>query len=276
MKRKKIVRLTLIVGLFLSAIYISRLYIKAKVEEMTFELFEEDQEQIHFAKKSGIQRVSFDSKGSTLYANWSVHGESSPSIFILHGNGETLSDWVETQVFLDGLGYNTFVFDYSGFGSSEGVPTVETLDVDTKNAWSKFCDLSSNSSPRIAFGHSLGAAVLLGSVNTYSKVPDNLIIHAPFSSAREIAVHLGTADESWAWILPDMWNNVENIHNIPTKNICIVHSKSDEITPYKMSVKISEQNKDANLLLIDGYNHNSLYKSPNRKFWNEVLSCKRN
>jgi uncharacterized protein len=276
MKRKKIFRIAVIVGILLSAIYLSSVYIKAKVEEMTFELFEEDKEKIEFAKKESIQRIAFNSKGNTLYADWSNHSKSSPSVFILHGNGETLSDWVETQVFLKELGYNTFVFDYSGFGSSQGKPTVETLDEDAKNAWTKFCDLSGESSSRVAFGHSLGSAVLLGSVNTYPTIPDNLIIHAPFSSAREIAVHLGAADRSWAWILPDMWNNVENIQIIPTTNICIVHSKSDEITPYKMSVKISELNKDVNLLLLDGYNHNSLYESANRTFWNEVLNCKGN
>ncbi|NOR87525.1 MAG: alpha/beta fold hydrolase [Bacteroidales bacterium] len=276
MKRNKIFRLAVIVGILLSAIYLLRIYIKAKVEEMTFELFEEDEKQIEFAKKESIQRIAFNSNGNTLYANWANHDESSPSVFILHGNGETLSDWVETQVFLKKLGYNTFVFDYSGFGSSQGIPTVETLDEDAKNAWMKFCDLSNESSSRVAFGHSLGSAILLGSVNTYPMIPDNLIIHAPFSSAREIAIHLGTADRRWAWILPDMWNNVENIQNIPITNICIIHSKSDEITPYKMSVKISEQNKDVNLLLLDGYNHNSLYESVNRTFWNEVFNCKRN
>jgi hypothetical protein len=37
-----------------------------------------------------------------------------------------------------------------------------------------------------------------------------------------------------------MWNNTENIQDLPTTKICIVHSKSDEITPYRMSLKISE------------------------------------
>ena len=276
MKRKRKIRLALVLGALVSSIYFGRLYIKHKVEEMTFELYDEDKELINLAAKEEIQRISFNSDGNIIYANWALNRESSPSIFILHGNGETLSNWVETQVFLRELGYNSFVFDYSGFGSSEGVPTVETLDNDAKNAWDKFCELSSESNSRIAFGHSLGSAVLLGSVNTYSSVPDNLIIHAPFSSAREIAIHLGTADKSWAWILPDMWNNVKNIQDLPTTNICIVHSKSDEITPHKMSEQISEQNKDAHLLLLDGHHHNSLYESPDVNFWNKVLNCKKN
>ncbi|MCH2229201.1 MAG: alpha/beta hydrolase [Crocinitomicaceae bacterium] len=276
MKKKTIIRLIIIVGVLISAFYISRIYIKAKIEEMTFELFDEDQESIKLAKDSGIQRVSFDSNGNTLYANWSVKDESYPSIFIVHGNGETLSDYVLTQLFLAESGYNTFVFDFSGFGSSEGVPTVEKLDEDAKNAWSKFCELSSKSSQQIAFGHSLGCAILLSSVNTYSTVPDDIIIHAPFSSAKEIAVHIGNADESWAWILPDVWNNLENIQTIPTNNICVVHSVLDQVTPYKMSAEIAAQNKNSKLLLIDGYQHNSLYEPKKRKFWSEVLDYKRN
>jgi fermentation-respiration switch protein FrsA (DUF1100 family) len=276
MKRRTIIRLTVILSILISGIYIARLYIKHKVEEMTFEVYVENKEQIELAKKEEIQKIGFKSEGKTIYANWSLHSEVSPSIFILHGNGETLSNWVETQVFLRDLGYNSFVFDYTGFGSSEGVPSVETLDDNAKDAWSKFCELSNETSSRIAFGHSLGSAVLLGSVNTYSSAPDNLIIHAPFSSAREIAVHLGTADRSWAWILPDMWNNTENIQNLPTTKICIVHSKSDEITPYRMSLQISELNKDVNLLLLNGYSYNSLYESPNAIFWNTVLNCEKN
>jgi hypothetical protein len=86
------------------------------------------------------------------------------------------------------------VFDYSGFGSSTGVPLVETLNGNAKDAWDKLYELITKSENRIAFGYSLGSAVLLGSVNEYSSVPNTIIVHAPFSSAREIAIELGTAD----------------------------------------------------------------------------------
>jgi hypothetical protein len=73
------------------------------------------------------QRIKIDLMDHVLYANWFSAGSTAPAFFILHGNGEMLSDWRSLQGYLLKKGYSSFVFDYSGFGSSNGIPTFEGL-----------------------------------------------------------------------------------------------------------------------------------------------------
>jgi len=266
-----VIILSIIIALVLIIIYV-RNAIKQKVEKSTIELNPENPEKTLLANENGIERLEIKSGKNKIFANWLGHRQNSDSIIIFHGNGESLSDWIETQLLLNELGYNSFVFDYAGFGSSTGTPSIEILNQNAISAWSTFYKVSNRNNSRIAVGHSLGAAVLLGSVNSFQTSPDKLIIHAPFSSAREIAVHFGTAKKQLVWIMPDVWNNKRNIKKIKNLSPHIVHSKSDKKVPYTMSEDIIKCNPGANLLLIEGFEHNDIYEDPKKDLWAHILS----
>lgn len=257
---------------FIGSIYFIRKYIKRKVESATIELNPELEEKIHLANKKGLLRLEIESGKHNLWAHWLENDKESPSIIIYHGNGESLSDWVETQLLLLELGYNSLVFDYAGFGSSEGKPTVDVLNQNAISAWNYFCEISNLNSSRIVLGHSLGAAILLGSVNRFNPMPDKIIIHAPFSTAREIAVHFGSAKKSWVWMMPNVWNNKKNVKKISKRiPIDIFHSKADQKIPFTMSQKISSCNGSARLHLMDDFGHNAVYEDPQIEFWKKIL-----
>jgi pimeloyl-ACP methyl ester carboxylesterase len=262
-----------VVVILISSVFFIRRYIKRKVESGTIELNPELEEKIKLAEQKGIQRLEINSGKQKLFANWLENGEGSPSIIIYHGNGESLSDWIDTQILLNGLGYNSFVFDYTGFGSSKGIPSVGILNQNALAAWSYFCELSNSDSPRIAIGHSLGAAILLGSVSQFTPDPDKLIVHAPFSTAREIAVHFGSAKKSWVWMMPDVWNNNKSIKRLANRiSIDIFHSRADQKIPYIMSEKLATESRAVNLCLLEEYGHNVVYENPQIAFWKKILS----
>jgi len=262
-----------IVVVFVISIYLIRKYIKRKVESGTIELNPEVEGITLLAKEKGILRLEIQSGKHKLWANWLENGKDSPSIIIFHGNGESLSDWVETQLLLLELGFNSFVFDYTGFGSSEGKPSVDILNQNAISAWNYFCKISNANSSRIAVGHSLGAAILLGSVSRFNPKPDKIIIHAPFSTAREIAVHFGSAKKSWVWMMPDVWNNKKNVKKISNHiPIDIFHSKADQKIPFTMSEKITSHNGSAKLHLINNFGHNAVYEDPQIEFWKKILN----
>ena len=239
---------------FVISIYLIRKYIKRKVESGTIELNPEVEGKTLLAKEKGILRLEIQSGKHKLWANWLENSKDSLSIIIFHGNGESLSDWVETQLLLLELGFNSFVFDYTG------------------SAWNCFCEISNANSSRIALGHSLGAAILLGSVSRFNPKPDRLIVHAPFSTAREIAVHFGSAKKSWVWMMPDVWNNKKNVKKISNHiPIDIFHSKADQKIPFTMSKKISSHNGSAKLHLINNFGHNAVYEDPQIEFWKKIL-----
>src|SRR4051812_23449973 len=49
--------------------------------------------------------------------------KTAPALLIFHGNGESISNWVSALSLLQREGITTMVFDYSGFGDSDGPPT---------------------------------------------------------------------------------------------------------------------------------------------------------
>ncbi len=256
----------------LISVYFLRQYIKRKVESGTIELNKEVEEKTRLAERKGIKRLIIGAGNYKMYANWKENGKDSPSIIIYHGNGESLSDWVDTQILLNELGYNSFVFDYSGFGSSRGKPSVGILNQNAIAAWKYFCTISNSDAPKIAIGHSLGAAVLLEAVSRFTPAPDKLIVHAPFSTAREIAVHFGSAKKSWVWIMPDIWNNKKCIKRLSNRiSIDIFHSKADQKIPFAMSMMIAKHNKSVNLHLMEEYGHNAIYEDPEAGFWKKIL-----
>jgi fermentation-respiration switch protein FrsA (DUF1100 family) len=210
-----------------------------------------------------------------MFAYWKENGKTSPSIIIYHGNGESLSDWVDTQILLNEMGYNSFVFDYTGFGSSKGKPSVDVLNQNAIAAWAYFCKISNSETPKIAIGHSLGAAILLGSIPLLTPSPDSLVLHAPFSTAREIAVHFGSAKKSWVWMMPDVWNNKRNIKKVRKISLSIIHSKSDKKIPFTMSKDISKCNPETNMLLLEEFEHNDIYENPKKVLWDHILSSLR-
>lgn len=261
-----------LIVVFSSSILLIRKYIKGKVESGTIELNPEVDEKTVLAKNNGILRLEIKSGKHKIYANWMEDVRDSPSIIIYHGNGESLSDWVDCQLFLDKLGFNSFVFDYTGFGSCRGKPTVDILNQNAISAWNYFCEISNANSPRIVIGHSLGAAILLGSVMQFNPKPDKIILHAPFSTAREIAVHFGSAKKSWVWMMPDVWNNKKNIKKISNQiPIDIFHSKVDQKIPFSMSEEVSYHNRYVNLNLLENYGHNAVYENPQIGFWKKIL-----
>jgi hypothetical protein len=123
MKRIPVILLILVLGSPI-ALHIVRSYKLKNLEKIIFTLVPEKELA---ADSLPSQRIKIDLMDHVLYANWFSAGSTAPAFFILHGNGEMLSDWRSLQGYLLKKGYSSFVFDYSGFGSSNGIPTFEGL-----------------------------------------------------------------------------------------------------------------------------------------------------
>jgi len=217
-------------------------------------------------------RMQIQLKDRALYANWVSAGKAAPSFFILHGNGETLSDWRPLQAYLLQKGYSSFVFDYTGFGSSTGKPTYNKLDEDAFSAYKKFAELTTESAKRIAFAHSLGSAILLNVANELQPLPDKVVIHGAFSSARAILVEKGMFTEFTKWLVPDIWNGLKQVGELKVP-LYVLHSPKDKTIPIAMSeelVKVAGSN--GRFLRMESAGHNAVYESPNDSTWEQIFS----
>lgn len=158
-----------------------------------------------------------------------------------------------------------FVYDYRGFGCNDGVPSDIGLENDAIGAW-KFVTSKVNPLNIIVVGHSLGCGVscrLLAYLakNNFKSLPEHLILNAPFSSVRDMAMHVLP---SLAWLSLYEFDNMANAKHFDDKiEICVLHSKDDEVIPYYFAEKLANF---INCIFIEIYGNHSDQKYSNEAF----------
>jgi len=241
----------------------------AQVERKIFALLPEKE---YPEDNLSLERLQLNLEDRTLQANWVSAGEQASAFFILHGNGETLSDWRPLQAYLLDRGYSSFVFDYTGFGSSTGIPTVAKLNEDAVEAYKTFSSLTKNAKERIAFAHSLGCSILLEDANTFSPLPDKIVTHAGFSTFREIGVEKKILTDSSKLYYPDVWNGYQNVRKLK-RPLYIIHSAADKTIPLWMGEALANSGDDTvKFLKLENSGHNAVYEDPSDTTWSQIFS----
>ena len=185
------------------------------------------------------------------------------NILLVHGNSGNISGWRNFAYPLIKEGYNVTIFDYQGYGKSEGKPNHKNVARDAQlfldHIYSK-----DKSTPVILWGLSLG-----GNLATYMayKNPDKvnyLVVEAAFTSHTDIAIYF-VPDI----IKPAAWMFVKSPYAskklIPKLQIpiLIIHSTEDKIVPYGMGKTLySEANGKAFFWAIDGEHCYGIFRYP--------------
>lgn len=261
----------LYVILFLIIIIVTRYIISGQLEKQIFECYPEDIDLVQLAEQQGTRPIKFSLGDSELVGQWVEYSYNAPSVLLMHGNGETNSDWLKLQLFLKDRGYSSFVFDYAGFGDSKGTPSVKELNNNAITAWDVFKHIAPHSSKRIVVAHSLGTGVLISAIQYFSTTPDRIVLHGSFSSIRELVVVFKRLPANFSWIMPNIWNTKNKIRDVNHPDLRIIHSRDDERVPYQMSEVIASNNTNAKLIVLDNFGHNTLYKKPSMDIWKHIL-----
>ncbi len=116
------------------------------------------------------------------------------TVLISHGNAGNVSHRLFTLHMFNRMGLNSLIFDYRGYGQSEGKPSEEGTYLDAKAAWEYLTEQRLIPSEQIVlFGRSLGSAVAAHQA-TEDK-PAALIVDSAFSSLPDMAADI-------YWFLP--------------------------------------------------------------------------
>ena len=217
------------------------------------------------------ERIKLELNDRTLYANWVSAGRTAPAFFLLHGNGETLSDWRPLQAYLLKKGYSSFVFDYTGFGSSTGQPTVQYLNDDAIQAYKRFVSLTPNVKERIGFAHSLGCNILLDDANKFLPLLNKVVIHGAGSSVKDILVAKHFINDSARTNYPDVWNNIKSIQEIRSA-LYILYSVNDDAILISMNMDLAKSaGNKGKVLKLETPGHNAVYEIANDDTWNPIF-----
>ncbi|MBU0549638.1 MAG: alpha/beta hydrolase [Candidatus Omnitrophica bacterium] len=159
------------------------------------------------------------------------------TLLFCHGNAGNIGDRVEFVGIFYKLNLNVLIFDYRGYGRSQGRPSEEGLYKDAQAAYRYLLSRKDiNKSPIIIYGKSIGANVaidLASKVNTVA-----LIVDSAFTSAcdmgRKLFPYLPVK-----WVITVKFDALAKIKEINIPKL-IIHSRDDEIVPFKMGQRLFE------------------------------------
>jgi fermentation-respiration switch protein FrsA (DUF1100 family) len=166
-------------------------------------------------------------------------GTDAPVVLFCHGNAGNISHRLDHLKLLHDMGLAVLLFDYRGYGKSEGAPDETGTYRDAQAAW-EFLTRSKGVNPAhiVIFGESLGGAIAAHLAKDVGSA-GALILASTFTSAPDLA-------SQFYWYLPVRllarfeYPTAEYVSHVRAPTL-ILHSRDDEIVPFAQGRKIFER-----------------------------------
>lgn len=190
--------------------------------------------------------LAFNSEDGTHLHAWRFHaGAGAPgkcALLLFHGNGQNLSTHFFSLYWILEHGYDYVVFDYHGYGSSEGKPSPKATVEDGHAALREIHKLYPDKKI-VVVAQSLGGAIGLRSVlDLKNEIPISLIIaDSTFASYRSVARStLSNQWQTWlfqplGWLLmSDQYAPGDDLKNLAPIPLVVVHGDQDTAVDISM------------------------------------------
>lgn len=186
-----------------------------------------------------IESVIFKSSSGNNLNGWLLKPKNiNPTITLLHFHGNAgflLSQYQATTPLLK-YGFQVFVFDYSGFGFSEGKATRDNVLLDGNSALTYIKTREDVKNTKLViYGQSLGGNLSAVVAQQRETEIDGLVIEGAFSSHKDIAAK--TAGFLGRMLVSEKYSALKSIRTLQ-KPVLVIHSTEDEIIPFEMGQKI--------------------------------------
>ena len=179
--------------------------------------------------------------------------ESTGLIIYFHGNAGNLNSWAEVQQDFKHLPYDFLIYDYRGYGKSDGkIKGEKSLHHDARMVYQEMKKQYENRDI-ILYGRSIGTGIASQLAVTYP--PKILILETPYYNFPDLVSTLYPFIPSFLvnYSLP----NDENLKllNCP---IHLIHGTDDELIPVDSSTRLAAVNHNISLHIIENAGHNNI------------------
>jgi len=175
-----------------------------------------------------------------------------------HGNRDNLQYyWDRVELFYK-MGYNVFVYDYQGYGMSEGVPSEEGIYSDATAAYNYVKSQGFSDNTIIDYGFSLGGAPAIHlAANVFT--PRRLITEAAFASATTLVQSGALLDISSTFVMKGEYKNDEKIRKV-TAPVLILHGTDDKFIDMEKNGKVlfENANEPKKFIAVSGADHSQI------------------
>ncbi len=221
-----------------------------------------------------FEQVEFTSGDGTRLTGWFIPavGGAKGTVVHCHGNAQNMTAHWQFAKFLPGRGYNLFVFDYRGYGRSEGrVSRQGTVD-DACAALAYVMGRADVDAKRVGlFGQSLGGAVAVVAAARDKRVK-GLVVESAFSSYRDEAAYVLRRNPltylvSWPLsrlLIRRGLDPADYIAELSPRPVLIIHGAADRTVPCEMGRELAERAAEPKeLWLVDEAGHTgAIYARP--------------
>lgn len=246
-----------------------------------------DKEHLYYDPKAAgyaPEDIYFTDVAQRKLHGWWFPAKKSPAkatIIFFHGNAENLTSHYLQLAWITDEGYNFFIFDFPGYGLSEGKPTPKSCLDSGHAAVDWVAKNKSQGGPIIIYGQSMGGIVALRTaIDKKSEINLKLVVaDSTFESfQRIVSVKLTHFWLTWPLqplsyvLVSDHWapGDLKSISPVP---VLVIHGQKDVVVEPELGEKVFEKLAEPKTLwrIPDG-THTDVYWRNDYKYRKEFLS----
>ena len=205
-------------------------------------------------------QVVLSSQGKKIYGYYVRSNDVNGKFCVLynHGNRDHLQYYWDRVALLYSMGFSVFIYDYQGYGMSEGESNEASIHSDAVAAYAYVASLGFADSAIAVYGFSLGgvpATYLASSVFT----PRAFITESAFASASTLVQSGVLLDMPGTLVMDGKYDNAELIKNVSAPKL-FLHGLSDTFIDYQKNAVVLFHNapEPKTLIPVAGANHSEV------------------
>lgn len=212
-----------------------------------------------------IHEFSVNSNGfdiAAIYIGELSDIDTDTIILYCHGQTRHMDHYWQRAKLLANCGgkerYGVLMFDYRGYGKSEGTPTEQGMYEDVRAAYQWLLNEGASSQRIIIYGFSLGSAPAtdLAAYGMSNEFPVKLILESPFASTDFIAQESTLIEVSASYITDLEFDNAEKIKLVDQPLMWMHGIEDDYVAITNGEAIISNYSgSDSTYIRVEGANH---------------------
>lgn len=195
-----------------------------------------------------IEEITFKATNGKTLHGWFLKPKNSnviATVLQLHGNAGNISYQYQFAEPLIKEGFQVMVFDYEGYGKSQGKPSQKNVLDDAIQALHYIKQREDVKNTKlILFGQSLGGHLSSVVAAKEQHLIDALIIEGAFTGHELMAVHVGKKYGAPVWLakllVKTKYNAIDYIDKVTIPKL-IIHSTEDATCPFYMGKELFDK-----------------------------------